>query len=57
LCLTWVVITVLLLSMRLWAGIGWRQRRQVMAGHCANCGYDLRATLEKCPECGLAPAL
>jgi hypothetical protein len=53
-CPTWAVIAVLLLPMGLWAGIGWRQRRRVKAGHCANCGYDLRATPEKCPECGTA---
>ena len=54
LCPTWALITVLLLPMGLWAGIGWRQRRRVKAGHCAHCGYDLRATPEKCPECGTA---
>jgi hypothetical protein len=50
----WVLVATPLLIGAAAAKLG--SRRRHAAGLCRKCGYDLRATPERCPECGMVPS-
>jgi hypothetical protein len=51
----WTLLVALTGSPILYTALRNRPRRRT-PGHCAACNYDLRATPDRCPECGLATA-
>lgn len=52
---TWAITIPYWFLILVFGAISVRQlRARVLAGTCPTCGYDLRATPERCPECGTA---
>jgi len=51
----WVPIIPTMIVPLIWLRRSLARRRAWRAGRCTQCGYDLRATPGRCPECGAVP--
>ena len=51
----WPISMATILLPASWAARRCKRFRLMRKGRCPSCGYDLRATPERCPECGAVP--
>lgn len=52
---SWLLLMLFAALPTWWFPRALREHRRLRAGLCRRCGYDLRATPERCPECGAVP--
>lgn len=51
----WFLATLLVIPLSRLSYAMWRSRREQLKTLCRTCGYDMRATPARCPECGCEP--
>jgi hypothetical protein len=51
----WALVLMTAVSPAVWIIRKLRIRRRIRRCVCQSCGYDLRATPDRCPECGAIP--